>query len=88
MSGATAKTVNARGRAALVVALVVVAALLTAPALLAFWGQRTLNDTERYVDTVGPLVDYPEVQAAVAAKVTDAIGRQVSVEALLRDALR
>ena len=52
---------------------VVIAALLTTPAAVAFWGQRTLNDSQRYVETVGPLVDSPEVQAAIATKVTDAI---------------
>jgi hypothetical protein len=53
------------------------------PAAFAYWGQRTINDGQRYVDTVGPLVDSPEVQAAVATKVTDAIQKQVDVEAIL-----
>src|SRR3954451_8652587 len=64
----------------------VLAALLTLPAAVAFWGQRTLNDTQRYVDTVGPLVDSPEVQAAIAAKVTATIQSKVDVEALLNEA--
>ncbi len=59
------------------------AALLTAPAALAYWGQRTVNDTERYVETVGPLVDSPEVQTAIATKVTDALEKQIDVEAIL-----
>jgi hypothetical protein len=53
------------------------------PASFAYWGQRTINDGERYVSTVGPLVNSPEVQAAIATKVTDAIESQVDVEALL-----
>ena len=61
------------------------AALLTTPAAVAYWGQRTLNDTERYVDTVGPLVDSPEVQDVIATKVTDAIEKQVDIEAILND---
>ena len=61
------------------------AALLTTPAAVAFWGQRTLNDAQRYVETVGPLVDSPEVQAAIATKVTDAIQQQVDVEAILNE---
>ena len=72
-----------RGRGIAAVVCLVLAALLTTPAAVAFWGQRTLNDTQRYVDTVGPLVDSPEVQDAVATKVTDAIQQQVDVEALL-----
>jgi len=66
-----------------VVLCLTLAAILTVPALLAYWGQRTINDGERYVKTVGPLVDSPEVQAAITTKVTDAIESQVDVEALL-----
>jgi len=74
-----------RGRAVAAVICVVLAALLTVPAALAFWGQRTLNDTQRYVDTVGSLVDSPDVQNAIATKVTDTIERQIDVEAILND---
>jgi hypothetical protein len=72
-----------RGRSVAVVVCLVLAAILTVPASFAYWGQRTINDGQRYVDTVGPLVDSPEVQAAIATKVTDAIESQVDVEALL-----
>src|SRR4051812_13050995 len=72
-----------RGRGAAAVACLVIAALLTTPAALAFWAQRTVNDGQRYVQTVAPLVDSPEVQAAVAAKVTTAIQSQVNVEEIL-----
>jgi hypothetical protein len=64
----------------------VLAGLLTTPAALAYWGQRTVKDTGRYVDTVGPLVDSPEVQAAIATKVTDALEARVDVEAILDQA--
>jgi hypothetical protein len=72
-----------RGRAVAAAICIVLAALLTVPAATAFWGQRTLNDTQRYLDTVGPLVESPEVQAAIAATVTGAIQQQVDVEAVL-----
>jgi hypothetical protein len=74
-----------RGRSIAAVVCVVLAALLTTPAAVAYWGQRTLNDTQRYVDTVGPLVDSPEVQDAIATTVTDAIQSQVDVEAILNE---
>jgi hypothetical protein len=74
-----------RGRAFAAGLCLVLAALLTVPAAFAYWGQRTINDGQRYVDTVGPLVDSPEVQAAVATKVTEAIQRQVDVEAILNE---
>jgi hypothetical protein len=74
-----------RGRSVAVVICLVLAALLTTPAAVAYWGQRTLNDTTRYVNTVGPLINSPEVQNAIATKVTDAIDKQVDIEALLND---
>ena len=73
------------GRSIAAVVCVVLAALLTTPAAIAYWGQRTLNDTERYVDTVGPLVDSPQVQDAIATAVADAIEKQVDVEAIIND---
>ena len=73
------------GRSVGVVVCVVVAVLLTSPALVAYWGQRTLNDTQRYLDTVGPLVHSPEVQDAIATTVTNAIEQQVDIEAILNE---
>ena len=74
-----------RGRSIAAAVCLVLAALLTTPAAVAFWGQRTLNDAQRYMETVGPLVDSPEVQAAIATKVTAAIQQQVDVEAILNE---
>jgi hypothetical protein len=72
-----------RGRTVTVVICVVLAALLTTPAALAYWGHRTLTDSQRYVATVGPLVNSPDVQNVIATKVTDAIQQQVDIEGLL-----
>ncbi len=74
------------GRRAVAAICVVLAVVLTTPAALAYWGQRTLNDSQRYLDTVQPLVDSPEVQDAIATTVTNAIQQQVDVEALLNQA--
>ena len=74
-----------RGRSIAAAVCIVLAALLTMPAAVAFWGQRTLTDGQRYVQTVGPLVESPEVQAAIATKVTAAIQQQVDVEAILNE---
>ena len=73
------------GRSVAAVVCVVLAGLLTTPAAVAYWGQRTLNDGDRYVATVDPLVDSPEVQDAIATKVTAAIEKQVDIEAILND---
>jgi hypothetical protein len=75
-----------RGRSITAAICIILAAVLTVPSALAYWGQRTINDGTRYVATVGPLVDSPEVQTAIATKVTDAIQQQVDVEALLTQA--
>ena len=75
-----------KGRSIVAVICVVLAALLTTPAAFAFWGQRTLNDTQRYVATVEPLVNSPQVQDAIATTVTNAIQQQVDVEALINQA--
>jgi hypothetical protein len=82
----SAEPAHSRGRAVAAVVCLVLAAILTVPAGFAYWGQRTINDGDRYVATVGPLVDSPEVRTAIATKVTDAIEQQVDVEALLNQA--
>jgi hypothetical protein len=74
-----------RGRPVAAIICIVLAALLTTPAAIAYWGQRTLNDAERYVATVGPLVDSPAVQNAIATKVADAIEKQVNVEQIVNE---
>ncbi|HET7741173.1 MAG TPA: hypothetical protein VFL67_11035 [Mycobacterium sp.] len=76
---------TSRGRSVAAVVCIFLAALLTLPAAAAFWGQRTINDSQRYLQTVGPLVDSPQVQAAIATKVTEAIQSQVDVEAILKE---
>src|SRR5512133_1538363 len=68
----TAPARRIRWRSIAAVICVVVAALLTTPAGVAFWGQRTLNDAQRYLDTVGPLVDSPQVQEVISTKAIDA----------------
>jgi hypothetical protein len=83
--GTTVVERRTTGRSIAAVVCLVLAALLTTPAVVGFWGQRTLNDGQRYLDTVGPLVDSPQVQDAVATKVINAIEQQVDVEAILNE---
>ena len=73
------------GRSIAAAVCIVLAALLTTPAGIAYWGQRTLNDGQRYLDTVGPLVESPQVQEAISTKAIDAIEQQVDVEAILNN---
>jgi hypothetical protein len=53
--------------------LFVLATVLVVPATVGHWGHRTVLDSERYIDTVGPLIYQPEVQQAL----TDAATKQV-----------
>ena len=76
---------SSKARSVTAIICLVLAALLTTPAAVLYWGQRTLNDGQRYVETVGPLVNSPEVQDVVATRVTDAIQGRVDVEAILKD---
>ncbi len=61
------------------------ATLLFLLSAVAYWGARTLNDTSRYVDTVGPLVHSPEVQQAIITRASAAIEQQVNVEATINE---
>lgn len=69
--------------------LVIVAALLFPIALTAFWAQKTLVDTQRYVETVAPLAKDPTIQKAVSEQVSTAINNQIDasgqVESILAD---
>ena len=60
--------------------LIILAAVLTIPALVGHWGQRTIVDSERYIQTVGPLIDQPEVQQALAETVTAQVVAKVDTE--------
>jgi len=53
--------------------LFIVATLLLPVALVGHWGYRTVVDSERYIATVGPLIEQPEVQAALSESVTTAV---------------
>lgn len=68
--------------------IVLVLACVLAPlAVVSTWASTTVSDTDRYVETVAPLADDPDVQAAVADEVTAAILENLDAERVARDAL-
>lgn len=74
--------VSARGsrtRRWLAVALVAIGALLAPLAVVSVWAERTISDTDRYLETVAPLADNPEIQAAIINRTTQAIMANVDV---------
>jgi len=64
-----------------------IAAVLTPVAAIGYWGHRTVTDGTQYIETVGPLVDSPEIQAAISDVVTTAIVKQVDTKALVGQVL-
>lgn len=67
------------------VLLIIVASLLSLLAVVAVWANSIIRDTDRYVATVAPLASDPDVQQAVTTRVTDAVLRQIDVDALVAE---
>jgi hypothetical protein len=65
----------------------VLATILTPVSVAGHWAHSTVIDTERYIETIGPIGASPEVQAAFAEVVTDAIVEQVDTESIVSDFL-
>lgn len=69
-------------------ALLVVGGLLLAPvAVVAAWAERELTDTERFVETVGPLASDPVIRSAVVNRLTALVMERAEVENLVHDAV-
>ncbi|MFF7134436.1 MULTISPECIES: hypothetical protein [unclassified Streptomyces] len=66
------------------VLLILFAALLALLSVVAVWANSIVQDTDRYVGTVGPLASDPDVQKAVTNRVTDAVLAQVDVDVLVQ----
>jgi hypothetical protein len=75
------------GRAVGSTVLLVVAALLLPFAVVAFWGQRTLVDTQQYVDTVAPLAQDPTIRTAVGDVISTQLHAQVDLQQRVSDLL-
>jgi len=67
--------------------LVVVACLLAVVSVIAVFGRNELLNTDTYVATVAPLASNPDVQAAVATKVSDELDARVNIEQKIKNAL-
>lgn len=76
------------GRAAAATALIVVAALLAPVAVVAVWAKDLVTDTDRYLATVQPLVDDPQIQSAVTTRVTEAVVQAVDLDGLAAEGVQ
>jgi len=74
------------GRATAAVVLIVVAALLAPVAVVAVWAKGLAEDTDRYLATVAPLSDDPQIQSAVTNRLTNAIVDAVNLDDLAQTA--
>ncbi|MEU4268008.1 hypothetical protein [Streptomyces sp. NPDC026092] len=63
--------------------LIVLGCILAPLGIVAAWTADEVGDTDRYVATVAPLASDPDVQAAVANRVTGAVMEHIDLNALL-----
>lgn len=73
------------GRATGAVVLMTLGILLAPVAVVAHWAERELTDTERYLETIGPIASDPTVQSALANRVTDVVMEQIDVPGIVQD---
>ncbi|WP_103379867.1 hypothetical protein [Pseudonocardia dioxanivorans] len=67
--------------------LLVLGLLLVPVSVFAVWTHNQLSETDRFVATVGPVLEDPAVQSAVADRVTAEIFAQVNVQGLANEAV-
>ncbi|MGW8355257.1 hypothetical protein [Streptomyces wedmorensis] len=63
--------------------LIVIGCILIPLGIVASWTASIVGDTDRYVQTVTPLASDPDVQAAVANRVTNVVMEHIDLPALL-----
>ncbi|MEV6108979.1 hypothetical protein AB0M28_30390 [Streptomyces sp. NPDC051940] len=64
--------------------LIVLGCILAPLSVVAIWASNIVGDTDQYVSTVAPLAEDPDVQKAVANRVTDAVMDHVDTDALIQ----
>lgn len=84
---AAAKASKARGRGIVAWVLVVIAGILIPVAVVAYWGQRTITDAERYIETVGPLAAEQPIKDAIVAKTTTTVMTLIEEDDTVNEAL-
>src|SRR5918993_4328474 len=78
---------RSRVRGVLAPLLVILACVCLVAATVGVWAKRNFLDTDRFVTRVGPLIEEPAVQDAIAARLTDQVFALVDVRAVLEEAL-
>jgi hypothetical protein len=76
-----------RTRGVVAVALVVVTSILVTVSVTAVWARRNALNTDRYVQTIGPVAQDVRVQRALARYITDQAMSAIDPEELFKEAL-
>ena len=76
-----------RWRSVTAVVLIVLGCVLAPVAGLAVWTSNQVSDTDRFVRSVSPLIDDPDVQGALTDRLTATVFEYVDVESLADDAV-
>ena len=78
-----APTRNAWWRSLIVVVSITLLAIVAPLTIVATWAHDQIADTDRYVATVAPLADNPDIQAAVSKRITDEIVTRIDVSSII-----
>jgi hypothetical protein len=76
-----------RGRAITSVTLIVLASILLPLAGLTVWTRNLMLNTDRYVETVAPLAQDPQIQAAITNRVSTDLVERLDIDQRAADAL-
>jgi hypothetical protein len=74
-------------RVPIIAVCLILVGVLAPLSILATWAHDEVSDTDRYVETVAPLADSPEVQEAVTTRLTARIVGLIDVQAVTKDAI-
>lgn len=74
-------------RTPIVIISVILAGATFSTAAMAFAFNRTINDTDAYMRSIGPIIEQPEVQKAVVKKGQELIQQNVDVNQIVTDSL-
>jgi hypothetical protein len=83
----TAKTPGVRWKSILAWACVSIATALLVVGNVFFWAGNTVVNTDKYVATVGPLIEKPEIRSGIAQYTTDKLFEAVDVSQYVQTAL-
>jgi hypothetical protein len=73
------------GRAVLCALLLVLVVVLAPLCVVARWTHSQIADTDKYVDTVAPLAENPDVQAGITRRITTIVFQYVDVSGITED---